>query len=237
MVLADREHVEPELVCQFNLLHQLVHALARADTRGEVCEGRDAEFHKPSIAKVLARASISPDPLAPHPAVEPASNGRLADSSSGYTRPSSGDRPGGSDDAQLLLLLAAAASAALLAACGGGSNSTTTTTGSTPTSTTSTTRSAAAKTTSSSSSAAGTTTPSLGGAGAAVAAYCSSALAAAKTRLSASETSQFESYCSSLANDSPTQIKAAEKTLCTEIIKDTVPAADRASVSAVCAKL
>jgi hypothetical protein len=208
MVLADREHVEPELVCQFNLLHQLVHALARADTRGEVCEGRDAEFHKPSIAKVLARASISPDPLAPHPAVEPASNGRLADSSSGYTRPSSGDRPGGH-----------------------------TTTGSTPTSTTSTTRSAAAKTTSSSSSAAGTTTPSLGGAGAAVAAYCSSALAAAKTRLSASETSQFESYCSSLANDSPTQIKAAEKTLCTEIIKDTVPAADRASVSAVCAKL
>jgi hypothetical protein len=185
-----------------------VHALARADTRGEVCEGRDAEFHKPSIAKVLARASISPDPLAPHPAVEPASNGRLADSSSGYTRPSSGDRPGGH-----------------------------TTTGSTPTSTTSTTRSAAAKTTSSSSSAAGTTTPSLGGAGAAVAAYCSSALAAAKTRLSASETSQFESYCSSLANDSPTQIKAAEKTLCTEIIKDTVPAADRASVSAVCAKL
>jgi len=139
------------------------------------------------------------------------------------------------------LFLAAAASATLVAGCGGGgspSTSSTTTPASKTSTTTTTTSAAVAKTTSSTTSHASTTTPAIpSGGGAAVAAYCSSALANAKGRLTASEVTQFQAYCGSLANDNPTQIKAAEKTLCTEIVKDTVPAADRTIASAVCAKL
>ena len=133
------------------------------------------------------------------------------------------------------LFLAVAASAALIAGCGGGSSSPPTTTTSTSTSTSSSSTTAAR--TSSSTSHAASTTPPLGSGSAAVAAYCKGALAAAKTRLTASEKTQFEGYCASLAHDNPAQIKAAEKTLCNEIVKDTVPAADRAIESTVCAKL
>ena len=137
------------------------------------------------------------------------------------------------------LFLAVAASAALIAGCGGGSSSppTTTTSTSTSTSSSSTSSSTTAARTSSSTSHAASTTPPLGSGSAAVAAYCKGALAAAKTRLTAGEKTQFEGYCASLAHDNPEQIKAAEKTLCNEIVKDTVPAADRAIESTVCAKL
>jgi hypothetical protein len=70
-----------------------------------------------------------------------------------------------------------------------------------------------------------------------VAAYCKSALAAAETHLTASQAAQFKSYCASFAHDNPAQIKASEKSLCNEIIKDTVPAADRTLAGSVCAKL
>ena len=45
VVLADREHVEPELVGQLGLLEQLAHALLRRDARGEVGEGGDSKLH------------------------------------------------------------------------------------------------------------------------------------------------------------------------------------------------
>jgi hypothetical protein len=61
-------------------------------------------------------------------------------------------------------------------------------------------------------------------------------LANAKT-LTSTERSQFQNYCASLKNDNPAQIKAAEKTLCTEIVKDSVPAADQSAAGAECSKL
>ena len=133
--------------------------------------------------------------------------------------------------------LAVAASAALVAGCGGGgSSNTSSSTTSRTTTMTSSTKPAAAQT-SSTTSHSTSTTPTIPAGGAAVAAYCQSALAEAKSKLTASELSQFSSYCASLTNDSPTQIKAAEKKLCSEIVIDTVPAADRSLASAVCAKL
>ena len=57
MVLAEPEHVEPELVGKLDLLHQLQHALPRTDARGEIGEGGDSEFHTSILAKMLARAS------------------------------------------------------------------------------------------------------------------------------------------------------------------------------------
>ena len=45
MVLADREHVEAELVGQLRLLHEVAHALLRADARAEIGEGGDSKFH------------------------------------------------------------------------------------------------------------------------------------------------------------------------------------------------
>jgi hypothetical protein len=131
------------------------------------------------------------------------------------------------------LFLVAAVSATLVAGCGGGSGNSTsssTTASSATTSTTTTTAKTSSTTTT-------VTAPQAGSGGAALAAYCQSSLAAAKARLSASEASEFESYCGSLAHDNAAQIKSAEQKLCTEIIKDTVPAADRALANAECAKL
>jgi hypothetical protein len=132
------------------------------------------------------------------------------------------------------LFLVAATCATLIAGCGSGS-STTPTTGTTPTSTTT----AAKKSTSTAHATqhASTTVPTSALGSAAIATYCETALAAAKTHLSSTELSQFEGYCASLAHDSPSQIKAAEKTLCTQIVKDTVPAADKALGTAECANL
>jgi hypothetical protein len=133
------------------------------------------------------------------------------------------------------LLALAGACAALIAGCGGGgSNSNSSTTRSSKT--------VASKSASSSRSSTATsqsttpTLPSLGAVGGAAAADCSSALAAAKT-LTATQRSQFESYCASLKNDTPAQLKGALKTVCLEILKDTVPAADRSLAAATCAKL
>jgi len=134
------------------------------------------------------------------------------------------------------LFLAAAASAALVAGCGSSSsnnnnnNNTSSSTSSTPSAVhTSSTSSHAVKTTS--------TASGLGALGAAaISGYCEQALAASKTHLSASQRSQFQSVCASLAHDNPAQIKAAAKTLCQQITK-VVPAAEQAQASAECAKL
>ena len=50
VVLADGEHVEPELVGELDLLHELAHALLRRDARMQVGEGGEAEFHAVSLA-------------------------------------------------------------------------------------------------------------------------------------------------------------------------------------------
>ena len=130
------------------------------------------------------------------------------------------------------LFLAAAASAALVAGCGSSNNNnnTSSSTSSTPAAVhTSSTSSHTAKTTS--------TASGLGALGAAaISGYCEQALAASKTHLSASQRSQFQSVCASLAHDNPAQIKAAAKTLCQQITK-VVPAAEQAQASAECAKL
>jgi hypothetical protein len=131
------------------------------------------------------------------------------------------------------LLALAGACAALIAGCGGGSSSSN--------SSSSKTTAAKSATSSRSSTARSQSTtptlPSLGSVGGAAASTdCRSALAAAKT-LTATERSQFESYCASLKNDTASQLKDALKTVCLEIVKDTVPAADRSLADATCAKL
>jgi hypothetical protein len=135
------------------------------------------------------------------------------------------------------LLATAAIGAALLAGCGGGSNNSSSSTSNTTSSQAPAPKSA----TTSQSSTPHSTTPtapanigSIGGA--AIAGYCQTALAAAKS-LSATERNQFKAYCASLKNDSPAQLKGAEKTLCLEIVKDSVPAADRSIADTECAKL
>ena len=45
MVLADREHVQPELIGELRLLEQVAHALLGGDARREVGEGGESEFH------------------------------------------------------------------------------------------------------------------------------------------------------------------------------------------------
>ena len=45
VMLADREHVEPELVGELGLLEQVAHPLLGADARGEVGEGGKSKFH------------------------------------------------------------------------------------------------------------------------------------------------------------------------------------------------
>jgi hypothetical protein len=132
--------------------------------------------------------------------------------------------------------LAVSASAALVAGCGGGGSNTSSSTTSRTTTITSSTKPAAAQTSSTTSHSTSSTTAIPAG-GAAIAAYCQNALAAAGSKLTASEKSQYSAYCASLTNDRPAQIKAAEKKLCSEIVIDTVPAADRTIASAVCAKL
>jgi hypothetical protein len=129
------------------------------------------------------------------------------------------------------ILLIAAAVAALLAACGGGGA------GSSTTSTSKTTAAArTSQTTSTSSSKTSGGSPSLGSLGAGqIATYCQAALTAAKN-LTSSEKSELKAYCSSLAHDNPAQIKAAEKTLCKQLLKG-ITVADRAFASAECAKL
>ena len=45
VVLADREHVQPDLLGELGLLQQIAHPLLRADAGAEVGEGGDSEFH------------------------------------------------------------------------------------------------------------------------------------------------------------------------------------------------
>ena len=48
VMLADREHVQTELVGELGLLEQLAHALPRADARGQVGEGGKSKLHRRS---------------------------------------------------------------------------------------------------------------------------------------------------------------------------------------------
>ena len=50
MMLADRKHVQPDLVSEFGLLHQVAHALTRTYPAGEVRKCGETEFHRPSVA-------------------------------------------------------------------------------------------------------------------------------------------------------------------------------------------
>jgi hypothetical protein len=136
-------------------------------------------------------------------------------------------------------VIAAAITVALLAGCGGGGGSASSTTSSTRTAaakTHQTTSSATAPISSSNTTSSVPTNPGSPGSGAAVAVYCQSLLGAAKG-LSSTEKGQFKSYCASLAHDNPTQIKGAEKNLCDEVIKDTVPASEQSLAKSECAKL
>ena len=44
-MLADREHVQAELVGELCLLEQVAHPLLRGDARGEIGEGGESKFH------------------------------------------------------------------------------------------------------------------------------------------------------------------------------------------------
>ena len=144
------------------------------------------------------------------------------------------------------LFLVATLCAALIAGCGGSSSSSSSSTSSSTstvkaskTSATTSSASTASSHTTASATSAIKTTPlipaNLGSLGTAIAAYCQTALSAA-TNLSSTQKSQFKSFCSSLKNDNPTQLKAAEKTLCQEVLKS-VPAAYRSIAKAECSKL
>jgi hypothetical protein len=117
-------------------------------------------------------------------------------------------------------LLIAAASAALVAGCGGNTNSSSTTTTHTQTSSTPT-----------------ATIPPHGSAGAAVAAFCESALPAVKAHLTSGQVSEFKDYCTALAHENAIQVKASVKQLCAEILKASLPAAERSLATTECAKL
>jgi hypothetical protein len=143
------------------------------------------------------------------------------------------------------LFLVATLCAALIAGCGGGSGTTTT---SSTTTAAKTSKASASSTTShsttasvtSASTTAAKTTPSVpANLGAlntgAISAYCKTALSAA-TGLSATEKTQFNSYCAALSHDNPTQLRTAEKTLCEDILSS-VPAAYRSIAKAECTKL
>jgi hypothetical protein len=129
-------------------------------------------------------------------------------------------------------LLIAAASVAVVAGCGGSSGPSTTTS----TTTTTTTGSAATTRTHTSSTQTATIPPN-GSAGAAVAAFCESALSLAKGHLTSAQVSEFKGYCNALSHENASQIKASEKELCSEIVKGSLPAADRALATEECAKL
>ncbi len=68
VVLADREHVEADLIGQLGLLEQLAHALLRRYAGGEVGEGGESEFHIGSriagscLRNYLLRGLLRPGP-------------------------------------------------------------------------------------------------------------------------------------------------------------------------------
>ena len=68
-------------------------------------------------------------------------------------------------------------------------------------------------------------------------AACRSRIAQHAAALTADEQAQLNRVCKAEGSGDLAQIKAAEKKLCSEIVIDTVPAADRALASSVCAKL
>ena len=51
MVLADREHVEAELVGELRLLEQLGHPQLRGDVRTDVGEGGKPELHDRELSR------------------------------------------------------------------------------------------------------------------------------------------------------------------------------------------
>ena len=58
VVLADREHVEPELVGQLGLLEQVAHPLLGADTGRKVREGGKSEFHLDKHSRIVVYTTI-----------------------------------------------------------------------------------------------------------------------------------------------------------------------------------
>ena len=51
VVLADREHVEAELVGELRLLEEVMHSLLGRHARGEVGEGGESKFHAPQHSR------------------------------------------------------------------------------------------------------------------------------------------------------------------------------------------
>jgi hypothetical protein len=126
-------------------------------------------------------------------------------------------------------LLIVAASAAVVAGCGSDNNSSTTTT--------TTTAGSATTTRTHTSSTPTATIPPQGSAGATVAAFCESALSLAKTHLTSVQISEFKRYCTALSHENASQIKASESELCTQILKDSLPASERSLATTECAQL
>jgi hypothetical protein len=129
-------------------------------------------------------------------------------------------------------LLIGAASAAVVAGCGGANSSSTTTT-----TTTATTAGSATTTRTHTSSTATAAIPPQGSAGAVVAAFCESALSLAKTHLTSVQIGEFKAYCTALSHENASQIKASENALCTQILKDSLPASERSLATTECAQL
>ena len=55
MVLADRKHVQPQLVSELGLLHQLRACAGRAYSAGEIREGGEPEFHADMVISGASR--------------------------------------------------------------------------------------------------------------------------------------------------------------------------------------
>lgn len=50
-MLPDAEHIQPKLIGQLDLLHQVAHALARAHCACQIRERGYTQFHNSSIAQ------------------------------------------------------------------------------------------------------------------------------------------------------------------------------------------
>ena len=58
MVLADREHVQAELIGELGLFEQVAHPLLGADARGEVGEGGKSKFHMHENSTIVVHTTI-----------------------------------------------------------------------------------------------------------------------------------------------------------------------------------
>jgi hypothetical protein len=58
MVLADREHIQAELIGELGLLEQVAHPLLGAEARGEIGEGGKSKFHTNEDSTIVVRTTI-----------------------------------------------------------------------------------------------------------------------------------------------------------------------------------